>query len=262
MSKSTWSIWLLCGLLFTSNAFAGDSELEQKIQAEVDTYISALQAQDLQTVTQAAHLVSASGLSDKRLFSTVEKTLRRYHLKQTSTPGDSSLVPVVIALIRALAASGEPSHSDFLYQIQTESQSRAARNRAKHVISKVSWYRYRNDVMQDTSAHKPSQSIRSTRFLNLLTHPDKKLNRYGAEELYRLGSAESVVLDQMMSTLGTGAYQDPGGYHIDAMAWYCRTLIKIDYSSYKAQIDAIAKDRKVPKKIRRHCGKEIKKLER
>ncbi|MGS2722526.1 hypothetical protein ACVBEJ_02195 [Porticoccus sp. GXU_MW_L64] len=257
-TKHRWIIYLLFSAVFASTAFANSSETAQ----EIDSYIKGLESGDSQTITRTADLISASGLSHKRLFETVERVLNGYHLRQTETPNDTSLVPPTISLIRALGASGDSRYSGFLYQIQTESRSRAARNRAKHVISKISWYRYRNDVMQDMSKHKPSQSAISTRFLNLLTNRSEKLNRYGAEELYRVGKAEPVVLNHLMNKLTEGAYEQRGGQHADKMAWYCRALIKIDYQSYKTEIDTLSKDRKVPRKIRRHCAKEIKRLGR
>jgi hypothetical protein len=230
-----------------------------RLQAlEIDLFMEEITSSDHNKVTQTANKISASGLGDRRLFDVIEKVLLDYHKKQMSESEDESLVPPMIALIRAMASSGDFRYTPTLQRILDESKSRATRNRSKHVITKISWYSQRNRVMQDMKNHRPERSLQSTRFINLLTHHDLIFRRYAAEEINRLGGADEAVLELMAADLQQGVHEDKGKLHIDVMAWYCRTLGKVAKLEYQDLIDKLIEDKSVHKKVRRHCKKALK----
>lgn len=237
--------------------FVRSDMIADQLEFEIDGYIHELQSKNLSMVSTAADKVSASGLSDKRLFEEVQKVLLEVHQRQLQTPSDKSLSPPVISLLRALASSGDFHYTAAINRLRHESKSRSARNRAKHVLGKMSWYSQRNKIMQDMSTHRKAQSLLSTRYLNMLNYSDLNMNRYAAEELYRLGAAEGVVTDQIWSDFQKGVREDKGKLHVDVMAWYCRVSVKLARESYRAEIEQLIDDKSVNAKIRRHCEKEL-----
>ena len=179
------------------------------------------------------------------------------HRLQLQTPRDKALIPVMVSLLRALAASGSTDYRPALSQVLRESKSRSSRNRAKHVLTKISWYAERNKIMQNMKHHQSTQSLMSTRYLNLLNHYNRNMNRYAAAELYRLGNAEDIVLKRLWSALQSGVKQEKGSLHTDVMAWYCRTIVKLARNDYQERIKELIDDTTVNEKIRNHCSKEL-----
>ena len=244
-------IWLMISTCAWAN------NIESQVNAEINNYIRGLQSSSLTEITRTADQISASGLSDKRLYNAVQSTLMEKHNQQLKTPKDKALIPVVISLLRALASSGSYNYQPAINQVLNESESRASRNRAKHVLTKISWYAKRNKIMQDMSHHESSQSVISSRYLNMLNHADMNMNRYAAEELYRLGSAEDVVVQRMWSAMQSGTKLEKGKLHTDVMAWYCRAIVKLAKNDYQERIEELVNGTSVHKKIRKHCRKEL-----
>lgn len=260
MKNRMYKQWQIALLLLFSAASWG-ANLDRGIASEIDQYIHGLQSQDHLTVKATADKISASGLNDNRLYGAVEKVIGNYHQAQLLTPRDKALASTMTSLLRAISASGEQKYSSVLNEILHGSPSRASRNRAKHSLNKISWYAARNKIMQDTANHQPGQSAISTRYLNLLNHADPKMNRYAAEELYRLGKAEDIVLSKIMASLRQGLHQNSGKIHNDTIAWYCRVSVKLGSGKYQQEIQHIIDDESVDKKIRKHCRKEMERVQ-
>lgn len=164
----------------------------------------------------------------------------------------------MVALLRALSASGDTYYTASIRKISDETKSVASENRAKHSLSKISWYAIRNKLMQDMNNHKEGQSYISTRYINLLNHPKLNIKRYAAEELYRLGSAEDAVVDKLWSGLDTKlGGGKPSPLKTDTLAWYCRAIVKLAKENYRDRIQDIIADRSINAKIRKHCKKEL-----
>jgi hypothetical protein len=247
----------LLSLLFFLSGFSFADDLSQEIKLEIDTYTQDLHSKDIDTVILTADKISASGLSDPVLFDNVEQVLLNFHQRQIANPGDKTLPPPVISLIRALGSSGNYKYSTTLNNILEESPSRAARNRAKHVLSKINWYKQRNTLMQDLSHREPGQSLQTTRLLNLLNNNSFTFRRYGAEEIYRLGEAEPAVLSLMANDLKTNASSTMDNIQTDTRAWYCRVLGKVGGAEYRNFIQSVIDDKNTHSKIKKHCKKEL-----
>ena len=232
-------------------------DVDSLIQQEIESYITGLQSSNLSQVASTAEKVSGSGINDDRLYKVVAEQLDKYHQQQLTNPKNESLVPVMKGLIRALASSGKYEYRFTLDRILSESKSRVSRRLAKHVGPKMLWYKQRNEIMGDMAGHVEGQSLFVTRFLNLLTHQDQTFNRYGYEELYRQGEADKVLTDYMMDKLEADSRSASGGVQIDILAWYCRTVIKLDKPGYSLRVQALVDDKSVHKKLRKHCDKEM-----
>ncbi|MBQ0712027.1 MAG: hypothetical protein KBT53_03610 [Porticoccus sp.] len=256
MKGYSYRLIILLATLLTPLVGLGE-DVDQLLTAEIDQYISGLQSDNINTVEITANKISASGLSDSRLFVEVEQAIDKYHKKQMITPKDEAWVPVMTSLLRALGSSGDNKYISVLNRIVDESSSRGTRNRAVRAATKVSWYAKRNRIMQDMKNHQPGTSLITTRYLNLFTYSDQIMNRYAAEEIYRLDEADEILLGKVMSDLNKGATQDLGGHHADVMAWYCRVLGKLAKDKYGEDIQRLIDNKSVHKKIRKHCRKEL-----
>ena len=243
-------ITMLSGMAFSEG-------ISNPFMEEIDAYKAGINSESYGTITRTAKQISASGLTNTSLFDNIEKVLLDFHQKQIASSKDESLVNPAIALMRALGSSGNDKYAVTLNMILDESPSRASRNRAKHVLGKIPWYRRRNAIMQDLANHNPDQSLQSTRFINLLTSGDYIFQRYAAEEIYRMGNAEPVVMELMASDLKKGASGEQGKLHVDTMAWYCRVLAKVARTEYHNFIQGLADDKNTHRKIKRHCRKEL-----
>lgn len=259
MTKASLKILAFLLSAFLS-VYSYAQSIEQQVQEEISGYIEGLQSSNILTVTNAAAQIHASGLSDKTLSNALEHKLKEYHANQLENRKDKDLVIAMKALMRAYTSSAGDKSYLLLDQIQNESKQRKSRNLAKHLKTKISWYKTRNQIMQDMSNHKAGQSLLTTRYLNLLSQETPYLKRYAAEEINRTGSAEKPITDLMLSELKVEIYQDPQGIKIDQLAWFCRTLTKITKNQYRDDIQQIVDDKSVHKKIRRHCRKALKQV--
>lgn len=232
-------------------------DLEELHRAEVDHYIGALNTTDLNQIAVTADLISGSGVSAPQLFDVVNNDILEFHQQQLQDSRNKPLAKAMDSLLRALASSGDSSYTTTFNKVLNESKSRMSRNRAKQGLSKVSWYKSRNQIMQEMNNHQPGQTLESTRFLNLLSDNSPIYNRYAAEELYRRGSAEPVVLKKIAANLQRDRDKNLDGVELDAAAWYCRVLGKLGKEDYRGLIESLASDSSAHKKLRKHCKKSL-----
>lgn len=249
--------FILLGLLLVhpSYGFTANNDTDQ----EIDRYLTDLQADDRSVMMEAIYRIGASGLSDTRLFDAVEQQLIATHSESLESPKDKAIAEEVGHLMRALASSGKQKYSATFSKLLDEGRTRSIRNRAKSSIEKLSWYASRNATMQNMAKHVEGQSIWTTRFINLLTSPDPVMQRYGAEELNRFGSADDATISVIAQQLDAGlaALPDADKTQQNIIAWYCRLLGKYAKAEYGEKLTTISEDSSIPKKIRRHARKAL-----
>ena len=127
------------------------------------------------------------------LFEKVKAKLIERHKENLLNEKDELIIHHVVNLLRTYASSGRPESYTTLNQILRESENRAIRNRAKHLMSKLDFYRQKNEIMSNLKNHKKGQSLHTTRLINLLNHHDLIMNRFAAEEIVREGVAEEEI---------------------------------------------------------------------
>jgi len=246
---------LISLISFSSNAAVSEKELEK----EINTYIEGLNSEDSAVVKKTANAITASGLLDERLYDHIEKRLLKYHQEYVNGRTDEVTLRTTVELVRALGASGKGKYYPTFDRLLRENKARLIRNRAKRAKQTLSWYQRRNEEMHNLDSHQAGQSLFSTRILNLINHSDKTLNRYAMEELYRIGKAETVVLDNVSKKFKEEVYLDAGKLHIDVMAWHCKVLGKLGEEKHREQVKKAIDDKNIVSKIRRHCKKSLKK---
>lgn len=250
---------LLFMALFILPRFALATNIEVLLQQEVNGYIQQLESSQGNELAQVGNRIESSGLSDERLFSVVNRILQDKHQQQMlDSTKDKVLIHQVVTLLRTLASSGDYQYLSSIRKILGESDNRAIRNRAKHVTKKVNFYASRNGIMQNMESHKESQSLHSTRLLNLLNHHDLIMRRFAAEVIVRQGSAEESVQQLIANRVKENIHKEDSKLQIDTLAWYCKVLGTVNKDKYFDLLTKISKDKSISSKIRRHTKKVLK----
>ncbi|MFT2092407.1 hypothetical protein [Paraglaciecola sp. 2405UD69-4] len=243
--------------LFSTTLLADD--LTSRQTQEIDSYISKLINAEDDELYDLANTIRFSGLSDKRLFEKVAEILKKKHqqLLEIKKPDDQSVNQVKI-LIMALASSGNSEYWVTLNSILEASSNRNVRNRAHESMKNISFYQKRNTIMQNYDSLLENQSLQTKRTLNLLQSDDRKMSRYGAEDIHRIGSTDASVLEWMAAQLELQAHHAENKLHVDMLAWYCKALAKVDKEKYSPLLNKIIKDKSIHSKIRKHAKKALK----
>jgi len=245
---------LLICFVVANSAYA--QPLQEQIKAEGDYYIQALSQSSGADLDSLANKISGSGLNDVRVFKAVQAKLLQLHQALLAAGSrDKVLGRNVNTLLRALASSGDSQYQASLQKVLDEAKSRGVRNRAKHALNKLSFYRERNQIMQDMSKHKAGQSLFTTRLLNLLNSADLRMSRFAAEEITRQGSAEQTVQAWLAQSLEAKAFKPQDKLQADTLAWYAKALGTVNKAQYHALLTKIANDESVDIKIRKHTKK-------
>lgn len=250
---------LLLIVVFAFPFSATAADLEDQLLQEVDGYIDALVKAEDNDLIAVAREITSSGLSDVRLFDNVKTILENKHQELLTEPDDDELlIYQTMTIVRTLASSGNDMYMPVLYNIMRESNSRGVRNRAKHVLSKIKFYRDRNAIMQNMDSHVDGQSLQSTRMLNLLKNDNLIMSRFASEEIVRKGSAEPAVQEWIAQRLEERVHKVQGKLAIDTYAWYCKVLGTVNKTKYADFLTTLINDKSVDSKIRKHAKKILK----
>ena len=223
------------------------------IAAEHNRVLDLLATGDHQAAIEAAELVTAAGLDDPAVVDAIERRLTAEHGK-LAVDQDDETYAVVLALLRALSATGEPRVAMTLREYQFSGASRGVRNRAKHAASKVPWFAIRNQVMRRTDRYRPGMTLSTMRLLNLLKAEDDSLRRWAAEELNRSDGPEPLLIDTAAESLAHEIAEPPrDALHEDVLAWFCVLLNQHGRPRHDALLLRISGDRSLSRKIRKHA---------
>ncbi|WP_444882957.1 hypothetical protein [Microbulbifer sp. PSTR4-B] len=243
-------------IFFVSPLTGLAKDIQSLLNQEIDSFIAELKGEDNFVLTKTANRITGSGLSDERLFDAAEQVLLEKHqANMTVAQRDEKVISEIVNLLRTLSSSGNTKYSPTINKIMRESGNRAIRNRAKHVLTKFSFYQKRNALMQNMEGHVATNSLHTTRLLNLLNSNDMIMQRFAAEEVVRDGAAETVIQEWFYRAVEKDVRQPVDKLHIDTLAWYCKALGTVNKSEYKEFLSSIADDRNVHRKIRRHVKK-------
>ncbi|GLR70812.1 hypothetical protein [Agaribacter marinus] len=244
-------------ILVSSPSWALDLTLP--LQQELDAYIEGLNNKTGNELAEHLGKITSSGLSDDTLFDNVRALLNSKHQALMGIASkDKIIIHQVVTMLRTLASSGNKEYVSTLTKVMSESKNRAVRNRAKHVITKIDFYRDRNKIMQDLSQHVDGQSLHTTRILNLLKHENLIMSRFAAEELVREGKADTVVQEWLAQRLASRVHQLDDKLEIDTFAWYAKVLGTVNKAKYADLLKGLINDKSVDYKIRRHAKKILK----
>lgn len=226
------------------------------LELEIHSYIEALDSAAGSDLTHLANKISGSGLSDKRLFDSVQRLLLGKHQlhsnRKTSKKIRKIIIPQELALLRTLASSGNKDYMPTVSEMMGNSKKYSVRKRAEHILNKFDFYHDRNLLMQNMATHQPSQSLHSTRLLNLLNSGNLIMSRYAAEEIARQGQAEPVVQDWLANRLQERIHLVEDKLEVDTLAWYGKVLAGVNAPKYREMLSKFANDKSVDSKIRRH----------
>ncbi|AWF82903.1 hypothetical protein BTJ40_19920 [Microbulbifer sp. A4B17] len=247
---------LIFFIILLSPITALAKDIQPLLNQEVDNYVAELKGENNSDLSKVANRITGAGLSDERLFDVVEQVLLEKHqANMTFAQRDDQVISQIVNLLRTLSSSGNTKYSSTISKIMRESGNRAIRNRAKHVLTKFSFYQKRNALMQNMDGHIDTNSLHTTRLLNLLNSNDMIMQRFAAEEVVRDGTAEVAIQEWFYKAIEKDVRQPVDKLHIDTLAWYCKALGTVNKNEYKEFLSSIANDRNVHRKIRRHVKK-------
>ena len=235
--------------VFSCSAIAND--LDERLKNEVDAYILQINSLSGKELIAAADLITGSGVSDSRLFDVVEKKVTALFEQHKSTPRDKDVARELSAMLRTMGAMSNQSEA-LIQRILSEAKSRGVRNRAKRMLPKLSWFMRRNEVMQNAAPYQEGQDIMTHRFFNLVVSDDPTLNRWAAEEMFRRGGSEPVVYKAMAEKVSKEMHAIKNDIHLDALAWFCKTLREYDLPNSAALLTTVSGHPNTHKKLRKY----------
>lgn len=237
--------WFLCSVLFilscVAQAQTATSDLQSRLQAELDTYKQEIETLRGEPLIKSADLITGSGLSDPALYAVVEAKTKLLISEHEAKPKDKVAANELNAMIRALGSMSKSSR-DLILGLVESSSSRGIRERAHRLHPRLDWFVQRNVIMQKADTYQPGQDLMTHRYLNLLTDEDYAMGRWGLEELDRRGGAEPIVYKKMGEILAQGKSAIKNPLHLDYLAWICKLLSRYDATNSADLLKSIQND--------------------
>jgi len=235
----------LCSMLFILSygvqAQAATSDLQSRLQLELDTYKQEIETLRGQSLIKSADLITGSGLSDPALYAVVEAKTKSLITEHEAKPKDDVVAEELNAMIRALGSMSKDSR-DLIIGLVESSSSRGIRNRAHRLHPKLDWFAQRNAIMQKADTYQPGQDLMTHRYLNLLADSDYTFGRWALEELDRRGGAEPIVYKKMGEILARDKSAIKNAVHLDYLAWICKLLSRYDATNSAELLKSIQND--------------------
>ena len=248
----TTIFFMLVGITYAEETNHGtNSDLQEKLQAEVDGYIAKVGTLRGDRLIQTADLITGAGLSDARLYSAVESKVNALVDEHQTNPKGKMIAKELNAMMRALG-SMDPKSKEIISNLLENSTSRGIRNRAVRLLPKLNWFAKRNKVMQKPDFYQPGQDLMTYRYLNLITSDDPQISRWGAEEINRSGGAEQVVFRKMAEIIDQQKLNIRNDIHLDSLAWFCKILRKFDLSNSRELLNSIRNNPSTHKKLKKY----------
>jgi hypothetical protein len=237
--------WFLCSMLFILScgvqAQTATSDLQSRLQVELDTYKQEVETLRGEQLIKSADLITGSGLSDPALYAVVEAKTKLLISEHEAKPKDKVVAEELNSMIRALGSISKDSR-DLIVGLVESSSSRGIRNRAHRLHPKLDWFAQRNAIMQKADTYQPGQDLMTHRYLNLLVDSDYTYGRWALEELDRRGGAEPIVYKKMGEILARDKSAIKNAVHLDYLAWICKLLSRYDATNSADLLKSIQND--------------------
>lgn len=217
------------------------SDLQSRLQAELDTYKQEIETLRGEPLIKSADLITGSGLSDPALYAVVDARTKLLISQHHAAPKDDGVARELNAMIRALG-SMNPNSRELIVDLVENSHSRGVRERAHRLHPRLDWFVRRNTIMQKADNYQSGQDLMTHRYLNLLTDDDYAMGRWGLEELDRRGGAEPIVYKKMGEILMQGKSAIKSPLHLDYLAWICKLLSRYDATNSAELLKSIQSD--------------------
>ena len=204
-------------LLSAPYSFASDDR-----SAEIAVYINQLHSPNITVRITAAKLISRSAITNPDLYAEVENNLQKALRIDSS---DNKHIDEVAWLCKALASSGDPKYKETLREVFSSTSNSKIINYATQSYQLFDEYKRRNEVINDPTLYDDTLSPEENRIANMIRSDMIKLKREGAKIISRKAYVNSKIYDIVNDELLKNYANNPGdNYHVDAMAWLCKTL--------------------------------------
>ncbi len=233
-----------------------DTTTQKLLDIEARDYIEALESSEGEALFAIALELQDSGVTDKRVLDVAKTVALEHHRSYNAGRGGKIAHDVAASLARFLAGSGTEDYFPTLNHFVETSRSRRLRNLSKTLMTRIEWYKARNEVMNEFSQHDSEHSILITRYINLLENNDRTLGRYVAESMKRQERNDQPLTDRMAKIVKEH-YRDPGvADDLDTIAWYLRTLGR-QGEVYRPLLEEVSNYDSLHTKLRRHINKAL-----
>ena len=233
---------------------ANDVQAQTDRSTEVAMYMNMLKSNNVAQRTEAAKKISGSGLTDPKLFNTINvMLLERYQ----SDPNKGIHIDEMAWLCKALASSGMSEYETTLQKVADTTSSQKLRKYAIQSLERIDEYAEKNKIMAGTQYAAPGQAPEVTRYITMLKSDMPSLKKEAAKKIYRSNLTNprlfQVVNEEILKSLQSS---ESDQYDVDTMAWLCKALASSGMSEYKTTLQKVI-DTTLDKKLRKYAKQAL-----
>ncbi|MBT3597296.1 MAG: hypothetical protein HN505_15105 [Verrucomicrobia bacterium] len=229
--------------------------LASQSEEELQTYITIFSTKtSAGSQLDALNTLQWSGLSDRRLFDLLEKTLLENHATARSKPN----VDLVSWYAKSLGTSGLEVYRDtFKKIIQSDSHKKIIKY-AQEGENNLAKYKIWNPIMTNRYVWNSDNSNVSNRLANMIRSDDWELRMIAAKRML----ADNVFDDSLLMALDQTIKSEfeidhDGKQQIQTLAWMCRALaasMKPEFEKTLSDVHENAGNKKVRKYAKKYLG--------
>jgi len=229
-------VCLLAGL--SGTVFGDQSQAVHK-------YLSMLESSDMKTRTDAAKLISRSGLTDPLLFDTIEKKLLQGY---TQKQGNQKYMDEMAWYCKALASSGNPVYEETLRKVAQTTTNKNLKRHSTNSIDQIQVSAKRNQIMRQPVAKGNNLTSRENEIISMFMSDDPEMMRNAAKMTYRHPFSGNAVYDVIGERLLNLSSQSAGNRNLtDSLSWMCKALGASGMAKYRETLTRVIETSSNPK---------------
>lgn len=237
---------LFCILFVVGFFWAGLSGAVAADQSQkVDQYLSMLKSGSMKTRTDAAKLISRSGLKDPKLFDAVEKNLLQGYSHDQS---NRNHMDEMAWYCKALATSGNLSYEGTLRKVSQTTTNRNLQRHSSNSLAQLGVVAQRNQIKEEAAAKGNDLTSKENEMIAMLKSNNPVMMRNAAKTTYRHPFAGNAVYDVMGEKLLSLSSQSAGNRDLtDSLSWMCKALGASGMAKYKGILTKVIETSSNPK---------------
>ena len=244
-------ILFIAGVLFL-NTYAHSSQTD--LEAELQNYIKIFQSNSTSAQRTAITELNWSGITDTRLYDTIETRLLNQYKTNTTRAGlDHSAW-----LAKTLSYSGNPKYQktfDLILNDDSDKKLRKIQKHTKKAQKNLPKFTAWNKQISKGLARAPQGRLKQQRVLNMLNSNDYALVRVGAKRVNFEYYDDQELIDAAENKLLSEYKKDGDKIFVDSMAWLCKALSSTGNVKYRATLTEVmenATHRRVAKQAKKY----------
>jgi hypothetical protein len=212
---------------------------------KVDKYLSMLESGSMKTRTDAAKLISRSGLKDPVLFDAVEKRLLKGY---TRNQGDHRHMDEMAWYCKALASSGNLSYEDTLRKVAQTTTNQNLKRHSSNSLAQIGVVAKRKQIMKEAAFKGNDLTSKESEVIAMLNSDDPVMMRNAAKMTYRHRFSGDAVYDVINEKLLSLSSQSAGNRDLtDSLSWMCKALGASGMVKYRETLTKVIETSSNPK---------------